>query len=71
MLDELKKFLGRKPFEAFRIVSTSGAVYDVASRFQVAVGETKFCYYYPRSNRNISLDGNQITTFVNDEPANP
>ena len=69
MLDALKSYLARKPFAAFRIVSTGGASYEVINRFQIAIGETTFLYCFPRSNRNAILHINQIAAFEDSEPA--
>jgi hypothetical protein len=69
MLDDLKTFLARKPFMAFRILSKGGASYDVTSRFQVAIGQTTFLYCFPHSNRSAVLHLNQIAAFEDSEPA--
>lgn len=63
MFDELKELLDRDPFVPFRIVLTSGTVYEVTSPYQVAVGQSQLNYYYPGSNKWAVLRSNQVAAF--------
>ena len=63
MLDDLRELLGTEPFAPFRIVVTSGGAYEVNSPYQVAIGQTQFDYYYPRSDRKAVVRLNQIVAF--------
>jgi hypothetical protein len=60
MLDDLKQMLDHDPFVPFRIVLTSGGSYEVTSPYQVAIGQTQFDYYFPRSDRKAIVRLNQI-----------
>ena len=68
MLDDLKQLLGAEPFVPFRIVLTSGSSYDVASPYQVAIGQTQLDYYYPRSDRKALLRVNQLASIEVGQP---
>jgi hypothetical protein len=63
LIDRLKELLDAGPFEAFRIVVTSGGAYEVTSPYQVAVGETRLDYFFPHSDRSAMLRLNQIVAF--------
>jgi hypothetical protein len=63
MNDKLKQLLDRDPFVPFRIVVTSGGAYEVTSPYQVALGETRLDYFYPRSDRDATVRLNQIVAF--------
>ena len=63
MTDKLKQLLDRDPFIPFRIVVTSGGAYEVTSPYQVALGETRLDYFYPRSDRDATVRLNQIVAF--------
>jgi len=63
MLEKLKQLLDQEPFVPFRILLTSGGAYDVTSPYQVALGETKLDYFFPRSDRDANLQINQIVAF--------
>jgi hypothetical protein len=60
MLDDLKEWLDNDPFVPFRIVLTSGTAFDVTSPYQLAIGETQFDYYFPRSDRKAVARLNQL-----------
>ena len=62
MLEKLKDLLDRKPFVSFRIVVTSGSVYEVISPYQIAIGQTQLDYYFPRSNRSATIRLNQLVS---------
>jgi hypothetical protein len=62
MLEKLKELLDREPFVAFRILVTSGNGYDVTSPYQVAIGQTQFDYYFPRSDRTATVRRNQVVS---------
>jgi len=62
MVDDLKDLLRRDPFAPFRIVLTSGSTYEVASPYQVAIGQSQLDYYYPRSDKKAILRLNQIAS---------
>ena len=63
MLDDLKRLLAQEPFVPFRIVLTRGGSYDVETPYQLALGESQFNYYYPRSDRWAVLRQNQVAAF--------
>jgi hypothetical protein len=63
MIDKLKEFLDRDPFVPFRILVTSGGSYDVSFPYQVAIGQTQFDYYYPRSDRSAVVRASQVVAF--------
>jgi hypothetical protein len=67
MLDDLKELLRRDPFTPFRIVLTSGSAYDVASPYQLALGESKLNYFFPKSDRWAILRINQVAAFEIDQ----
>ena len=69
MLDDLRSWLGNEPFVPFRIVVTSGGSYDVTSPYQVAIGQTQFDYYFPRSDRKATVRLNQLVAFETLEDA--
>jgi hypothetical protein len=60
MLDELKEWLDKEPFVLFRVVVTSGGAYDVVWPYQVAIGQTQFDCYFPRSDRKASIRLNPL-----------
>lgn len=64
MIDDLKSWLGRKPFVPFRIVATSGSSYEVTSPYQVAIGQTQFDYYFPKSDRKATVRLKQLVALV-------
>ncbi len=68
MLVDLKELLARDPFTPFRIVLTSGSMYEVSSPLQVAVGQTQLNYYPPKSDRWAILRLNQIASFEIGQP---
>jgi hypothetical protein len=70
MIEDLKEFLDREPFAAFRIVVSSGDRYEVTSPYQIAIGRTQLDYYFPRSDRKAVVRMNQIVAFENSEQAN-
>jgi hypothetical protein len=67
MVDRLKQLLDKEPFQAFKLVVTSGGTYEVLSPYQVAIGETQLDYYYPRSDRTATIRINQIVAFETTE----
>jgi hypothetical protein len=69
MLDDLKSWLDNEPFVPFRIVVTSGNAYEVTSPYQVAIGQTQFDYYFPRSDRKATVRLNQLVAFETLEDA--
>jgi hypothetical protein len=60
MLEDLKEWLHKDPFIPFRIVLTSGSHYAVTSPYQVAIGQTQFDYYFPKSDRKATVRLNQL-----------
>lgn len=60
MLETIRELLRREPFQAFRIVLTSGDRYEVSDPHLVAIGETQIFYCYPRSDRFSFIRLNQI-----------
>ena len=69
MLDDLKELLRRDPFTPFRIVLTSGSAYDVASPYQLALGESQLNYYFPKSDRWAILRLSQVAAFEMNQPS--
>jgi hypothetical protein len=62
MLNDLREWLDNDPFIPFRIVVTSGGSFEVTSPYQVAIGETQFDYYFPRSDRKAVVRMNQMVS---------
>ena len=62
MLDDLKEWLGNDPFVPFRVVVTSGGAYEVTSPYQLAIGQTQFDYYFPKSDRKATVRLNQLVS---------
>ena len=69
MLEDLKSWLDNEPFVPFRIVVTSGSSYEVTSPYQVAIGQTQFDYYFPRSDRKATVRLSQLVAFETLEDA--
>jgi hypothetical protein len=63
MLEKLKELLDKDPFRAFKIILTSGTAYEVMSPYQVAIGQTQFDYFFPRSDRSAMIRLKQIVAF--------
>jgi hypothetical protein len=64
MIDDLKIWLERKRFVPFRILLINGTGYEVTSPHQVAIGQTQFNYYFPKSDRKATVRLNQLVAFV-------
>jgi hypothetical protein len=62
MLNDLREWLDNDPFIPFRIVVTSGGSFEVTSPYQIAIGETQFDYYFPRSDRKAVVRTNQMVS---------
>ena len=62
MLDDLKEWLGNDPFVPFRVVVTSGGAYEVTGPYQLAIGQTQFDYYFPKSDRKATVRLNQLVS---------
>jgi hypothetical protein len=62
MLDDLKDWLDKDPFVPFRIVVTSGGAFEVIGPYQVAIGQTQFDYYFPKSDRKATVRLNQLVS---------
>jgi hypothetical protein len=60
MVDEIKELLHKQPFEAFRIVLTSGDRVQVDNPDNLAVGESRIGYFAPKTDRWVMLRINQI-----------
>jgi hypothetical protein len=60
MLEQLKEYLDREPFQPFRIVTTSGQAYDVQSSHAVAIAETYLFYCFPHSDRSAHVRLSQV-----------
>jgi hypothetical protein len=63
MVEKLKELLDGDPFVPFRIILTSGGGYEVISPYQVALGETRLDYFFPRSDRSAMVRLNQVVAF--------
>jgi hypothetical protein len=62
MLDDLKEWLGNDPFVPFCVVVTSGGAYEVTTPYQLAIGQTQFDYYFPKSDRKATVRLNQLVS---------
>ena len=51
MLKSLRELWDHKPFQAFRIVVSSGDKYEVINRYNLALGESQLLYCYPHLDR--------------------
>lgn len=71
MIDDLKAWLDNDPFVPFRIVVTSGNAYEVSSPYQLAIGNTQFDYYFPKSDRKATIRLNQLVALETLEDARP
>ena len=71
MLEDLKAWLDHDPFVPFRIVVTSGGAHEVTSAYQIAIGQTQFDYYFPRSDRKATIRLNQLVAFETLDNARP
>ena len=60
MIEQLREYLHRDPFQPFRIVTTSGKAYDVQSPDAVAVAESYLFYCFPHSDQSAHIRLNQI-----------
>jgi hypothetical protein len=60
MIETLNEMLIREPFQAFRIVITSGDKYEVTDPLMVTIGETQLFYCYPRSDQVAYIRLNQL-----------
>jgi hypothetical protein len=71
MLDDLKVWLDNDPFVPFRLIVTSGTGYAVTSPYQIAIGQTQFDYYFPKSDRKATVRLNQLVAIETLEEASP
>ena len=71
MLDDLKEWLGNDPFVPFKVIVTSGNAYEVTSPYQLAIGQTQFDYYFPKSDRKATIRLNQLVAIETLEEARP
>jgi len=71
MIEDLKGWLDNDPFVPFRIVVTSGNAYEVSSSYQIAIGNTQFDYYFPKSDRKATIRLNQLVALETLEDARP
>lgn len=62
MLKMLEDMLDHEPFQPFRIVITSGHVYEIDNPHLVALGQTEITIYVARSDRFIRVPLFQIAT---------
>lgn len=69
MRDLLIEMLGRKPFQPFHLVLTSGDRYEVTNPYLIALGQTMIVYAYPRSDRLARLRLNQLAALHDTESA--
>ncbi len=70
MLDTVRHLKRREPFEAFRIVMTSGNRYVIEDPDALAIASSQL-HYYPRSGVGIHLRLNQVAAVeeVEQKPA--
>ena len=69
MKERLKELLLKNPFEAFRIVTTSGKEYEISSPELVASGESEITVYLPKSDQWAQIRLNQIVALESAQPA--
>jgi hypothetical protein len=62
MLDDIRGLLDRDPFVPFRIILTSGQVYEVLDPHSVGLGQTQLNIYPPKSDRWSIIRLNQIAS---------
>ena len=62
MLDDIRDLLNRDPFVPFRIVLTSGQIYEITDPNLVALGQTQLNVYPPKSDRWSIIRLNQIAS---------
>jgi len=60
MLEMVKEFLHRKPFEPIRIVTRSGWRHDIVDPEKVAFGKTKMFSFQPPRERMTELPESDI-----------
>jgi len=69
MLEDLKELLEKVPFEPFRIVTTSGDKYEVATAHNLALMENRIFYAFPGGGTWVFIRLNQITALESVEKA--
>jgi hypothetical protein len=69
MIEQIQEYLDREPFQAFRIVTSSGDRYDVLDPHEVAVAQTYLFYAFHRSDRSAHIRLNQIVALETMETA--
>ena len=62
MKEHLLELLHREPFQAFRIVLSSGEGFEITNPDLVAMGESLMHIFFPRSDRYVTLRLNQISS---------
>jgi hypothetical protein len=62
MIEAIRELLNADPFHPFKIVLTSGEVFEVANPELVAVGESVVVVCWPKSDRISILRMNQIAS---------
>ena len=70
MLEDLEKLVTREPLVSFRIIMSSGTVYEVTSPYQVTADRLRLTYFFTRSDRRAFLsviDVVAIETVEDDE----
>ena len=69
MLESFRELLHRDPFVPFRVVLTSGKEYEVTNPDLVAIGESQFTLYAPKSDKWAMLRLNQIASLESQQAA--
>jgi hypothetical protein len=69
MIDQLKEYLDREPFQPFRIVMASGHAYEVLNPHAVAIAQSYLFYAFPQSDRSATIRLNQIVALETLQPA--
>jgi hypothetical protein len=69
MIDQLREYLDREPFQPFRIVTSSGDKYEVLNPHGIALAQTYLFYAYPRSDRSAHIRLSQIVALKSLETA--
>ena len=60
MIDRIEELLRKEPFTPFKIILTSGTMYEVHSPFMLAIGKSELSYYFPKSDRLAHARLNQL-----------
>ncbi len=60
MTEDLDNLLNREPFVPFRVILTSGTTYNVTSPLQLIRQESRFTFYFSKSDGQAVFRANQL-----------